>query len=222
MHHACLAVRPCSVLGFYTDHMNIGIYIGIDQGHVSPQSLKVAMRADPCLLRKLHTAGVFPLMKQSSYSTDECLVSFCMCCPTSLKSSLSNIQWIYLENLSTIQIPIHGHNYCYWKLTKKYAFAMLVWNKIFRWAYFRKFQCITPGTTEHLPNNRRVVFAIGSPRDEVLPPNNTTTLKFGAQPNAMAEWLSRGEIATGRFTYIKTMSIASCTCGYIMYAVAII
>lgn len=89
-----LAVRPCSFLGFYTDHMNIGIYIGTDRGHVSPQSLKVATHVDPCLLRKLYTTGVFPLMKQSSYSTDECLVSFCMCpgyCPTSVKSRLKLI-----------------------------------------------------------------------------------------------------------------------------------
>ena len=54
--------------------------------------------------------------------------------------------------------------------------------------------------TAHSPRWRRVVSAIGSPASSLCPPNMTTILKFGPDPNTVAVCRNRGPISCGRVT----------------------
>ena len=54
--------------------------------------------------------------------------------------------------------------------------------------------------TAHSPRWRRVVAAIGSPINSLLPPNMTTILKFGPDPNTVAVYCNRRPISCGRVT----------------------
>ena len=54
--------------------------------------------------------------------------------------------------------------------------------------------------TAHSPRWRRVVSAIRPPRNFFFPPNMTTILNFGPDPNTVAVWSNRGPISCGRVT----------------------
>ena len=63
-----------------------------------------------------------------------------------------------------------------------------------KWMFLLMFQ------TAHSPRWRRVVSAIESPTNSLLPPNITSILKFGPDPNTLAVWHHRGSISWGRVT----------------------
>ena len=54
--------------------------------------------------------------------------------------------------------------------------------------------------TAYSPRWRRVVSAIEAPASFLFPPNTTTILKFGPDPNTVAVWHNRGPISCGRVT----------------------
>ena len=54
--------------------------------------------------------------------------------------------------------------------------------------------------TTHSPRWRRVVSAIRSPKNFLIPPNRTTILKFGPDPNTVAVCRYRGPISWERVT----------------------